>query len=103
MVQEVTAATFHKEVLQQPAAVVDMWAEWCMPCKRLAPIMEELSKEMKELKFTKLDVEAFPDLAQQYDVMNIPTVLVFKNGKEAGRITGLLPKEELKKRILSFL
>ncbi len=103
MVLEITAATFQKEVLQQPAVLVDMWAEWCMPCKRLAPIVEELSKEMKNVKFTKLNVEEFPEIAQQYGVMNIPTMIVFKKGEEAGRITGLLPKEEIKKKILSFL
>ncbi len=103
MILEVTASTFKKEVLQQPAVLVDMWAEWCAPCKRLAPIFEEFSKEMKEVKFTKLNVEEFPNIAQQYDVMNIPTMIVFKRGQEAGRITGLLPKEEIKKRIQSFL
>ncbi|HLC72200.1 MAG TPA: thioredoxin [Candidatus Nanoarchaeia archaeon] len=103
MVQEVTAATFKKEVLQPPAVLVDLWAEWCMPCKRLAPIFEELSKEMKEVRFTKLNVEEFPELAQEYGVMNIPTMLVFKNGEEAGRIVGLMSKEEIKKKIQSFL
>ncbi len=103
MVLEVTAATFQKEVLQQPAVLVDMWAEWCMPCKRLAPIFEELSKEMKEVKFTKLNVEEFPELAQEHGVMNIPTMVVFKHGEEAGRIVGLMSKEDIKKRILSFL
>ena len=103
MVLEVTAATFQKEVLQQQAVLVDMWAEWCMPCKRLAPIFEELSKEMKNVKFTKLNVEDFPQIAQEYGVMNIPTMIVFKQGEEAGRITGLMPKEEIKKKIQSFL
>ena len=103
MVLEVTAATFQKEVLQQPVVLVDLWAEWCMPCKRLAPIVEELSKEMKNVKFTKLNVEEFPKVAQEYGVMNIPTMIVFKKGEEAGRITGLLPKDEIKKRIQSFL
>ena len=103
MVLEVTAATFSKEVLQQSIVLVDMWAEWCQPCKRLAPIMEELSKEMRDIKFTKLNVEEFPEVAQQYDVMNIPTMLIFKQGEEAGRITGLLPKDEIKKKIFSFL
>ena len=102
-VTHVTPATFKKEVLQRPLAIVDMWAEWCMPCKRLAPLFEELSNELKTVTFAKLNVEEYPELAQEYDVMNIPTLLIFKNGKEVDRITGLVSKEEMKKKIQSFL
>lgn len=102
-VTHVTPATFKKEVLQQPLAIVDMWAEWCVPCKRLAPLFEELSNEIKNVTFAKLNVEEHPELAQEYDVMNIPTMLIFKNGEEADRITGLVSKDEIKKRIQNLL
>ena len=60
-VTHVTPATFKKEVLQKPLVIVDMWAEWCMPCKRLAPLFEELSNELKTVAFAKLNVEEHPE------------------------------------------
>lgn len=95
--------TLITEVPKQPLALVDMWADWCMPCKRLAPIVEELSNELKNVKFYKVDVEAFPEIAQRYDVMNIPTMLILKKGQEVDRLVGLMAKDEIKKRLQSNL
>jgi thioredoxin 1 len=74
--------------------LVDFWAGWCMPCKMLAPVIEELAEELKDsLKTAKVDVDAEGELAMEYGVMSIPTVIVFKNGLEVKRFVGVQPKE----------
>ena len=82
MAMEFTSENFAKEVLQSDVPVlVDFWASWCMPCKMLAPVIEELAEEANgSYKVGKIDVDAEPSLAAQYGIMNIPTVLVFKIG-----------------------
>ncbi|CAI7992417.1 Thioredoxin C-1 [Geodia barretti] len=81
--------------------VVDFWAEWCGPCKMIAPILEELAGENSEaFKVGKVNVDANRQTAMQYGVRSIPTLLVFKDGKVAGQIVGAMPKEALKKKIL---
>lgn len=80
--------------------VVDFWAEWCGPCKMLSPIVDELAKDMKgKVKFGKVNVDKESDLAQRFEVMSIPTLLFFKDGKQIDGLAGAMPKEELKKRI----
>jgi thioredoxin 1 len=82
------------------ALVVDLWAEWCYPCKMIAPIVEELASEYKgKVVFGKLNVDENPATAEAYDVMAIPTLLVFRDGKLADRIVGALPKEPLKSKL----
>lgn len=76
--------------------LVDFWAEWCGPCRMLGPIFEELSNEIEGVKFAKLDISANEGIAQKFGVMSIPTIILFKNGKEAGRMMGAVPKEHLK-------
>lgn len=100
----VTDENFEKEVLKsdQPV-IVDFWAEWCGPCRILGPRFEELSKEMKQLKFVKLNVDENNDTAGRYGIRSIPTMLVFKKGEVAGNIIGALPKESLKKKIEDLL
>jgi len=72
---------------------VDFWAEWCGPCKMAAPVIEELSEEYKEkLTVAKVDVDAEPDLSGKFGVMSIPTVILFKDGKEIGRQVGFAGK-----------
>ena len=95
---------FKEEVLDsKEPVVVDFWAEWCMPCKLLGPIIEELSKEMKGIKFAKLNVDENQDIAQMFFIQGIPTVIVFNNGEEAGRIVGLRDKETLRMEIQNIL
>lgn len=97
MAIEITTANFEQEVLKSDVPVlVDFWAEWCMPCKMLAPVLEELSEEANgAYKVGKINVDAVPSLAAQFSVMNIPTVLLFKNGQVADKSVGLVPKSKL--------
>ena len=88
MAMEFTSANFTEEVLNSPIPVmVDFWATWCMPCKMLAPTLEELAEEANgAYKVGKVNVDAEPALAAQFGIMNIPTVLVFKNGQVVEKI-----------------
>lgn len=87
-----TKDNFEKEI-STGLTMVDMWAEWCGPCKMLSPIIEELADEMKDkLKVAKLDVDAEPELAGLYGVQSIPTLLLFKDGKLVDRSVGAVPK-----------
>ncbi|HID25881.1 MAG TPA: thioredoxin [Thermoplasmata archaeon] len=80
--------------------VVDCWAPWCGPCKMIAPVIEELAKEMKgRVVFTKLNVDENQATAMKYQIMSIPTLLVFKNGKLVDKIIGAIPRETLKQKL----
>jgi thioredoxin 1 len=94
----VTEATFNDEVKKSDQPVlVDFWAEWCGPCRSVAPILEEISKEFAgQLKVVKLDVESNPAIAQAYKIRGIPALLLFKNGDVADQKIGALPKHQLK-------
>ena len=97
MAMELTSTNFTEEVLNPNIPVmVDFWATWCMPCKMLAPILEELSQEANgAYKVGKVNVDAEPALAAQFGIMNIPTVLVFKNGQVVEKSIGLVQKSQL--------
>ena len=89
-----TGATFKEEVMNSDKPVlIDFWATWCGPCRRQAPVVEELAEAGYEVG--KVDVDKEPSLAQQYKIMSIPTLLVFKEGKETARFVGLTSKTEL--------
>ena len=96
--QAVSDATFDTEVKSSKVPVlVDFWAEWCGPCRTVAPILEELSTEFEgRLKVVKLDVENNQGVAQTYNIRGIPALLLFKNGQVAGQKIGALPKHQLK-------
>lgn len=96
-ISELTAATFAEEVNSAEAPmVVDFWAEWCGPCKKIAPILEEIADEHSgKLQIAKLDVDSHPSIAQQFNVMSIPTLIVFKDGEEVVRVTGSKGKAQL--------
>lgn len=82
--------------------VVDFWAPWCMPCRMLGPIFEEVSKEM-EVDFAKMNTQDNPELAQENDITGIPCIIIFRDNKEIGRIVGLLQKEQLKQKITELI
>lgn len=97
MAMEITNANFKEEVLTSDVPVlIDFWASWCMPCKMLAPVIEELAAEANgAYKVGKINVDASPELASQFGIMNIPTVLVFKNGQIADKSVGVVSKSAL--------
>jgi thioredoxin 1 len=105
MAKEFNSSNFDAEVLQSEKPVaVDFWAEWCGPCKAVAPIIEQLSEEMKDqVTIGKVNVDENKEIAGKYGVMSIPTLIVYKNGNVAGQIVGAMPKEELKNRITAAL
>ncbi len=92
-----------KEEISKGTIIVDSWAEWCGPCKAATPIFAELSKEMKNVKFAKLNVDENQEIASRLSILGIPTFIVFKNGKEIGRITGLNSKAAFKVKIEEIL
>lgn len=100
-----TEKDFAQEVLQSSLPVlVDFWAEWCGPCRAIAPIVEELAGELQgKMKVAKVDVDQSQDLAAQYDVRSIPTLLVFKNGKIVEEIIGAMAKPQLLSKIKQHL
>lgn len=101
MVMPVSDETFEKEVLQSPQPIlVDFYADWCGPCRALAPIVEEIAHELNsKLKVVKLDVDQNQETAMQYGVQSIPTLLIFKNGKEVERLIGYMSKSKLLSKI----
>ncbi len=96
---------FDSEAMQSEIPViVDFWATWCPPCKILAPVFEELAGEYEgKVKFAKLNTDEARNVAQKYSIMSIPTLIVFKGGKEIERMVGALPKEALKEKIDALL
>ena len=79
--------------------VVDFFATWCGPCKMLGPVFEELSTEINDIKFIKVDIDEHEDLCRKYKVMSVPTLIVFYKGKEVKRNIGFIPKDKLKEFI----
>lgn len=101
MVLALTSANFKTEVIDSKVPVlVDFWAEWCGPCRMFTPTMEALNKDYAgKVKFAKVNVDEESELAAEYKVMSIPTILLFKGGKIAASTVGAVPKDALKKWI----
>ena len=98
---DVTDSDFEEQVVNADTPVlVDFWADWCAPCKMIAPIVEELAEEFDgKVKFTKLDVDSNPKSAMTYGIRSIPTLLIFKGGQPVDQIVGAVPKKALKSKI----
>ena len=100
-----TDADFQKEVLEaEGLVIVDFWAEWCAPCRMLAPTFEKLASEFAgRMKFVKVNVDASPDAPSQQGVRGIPTLILFRNGQEVDRVVGVLPERRLRAQLEGHL
>ncbi len=98
---EVNESNFKEEVLDSPIPVlVDFWAEWCVPCKMVEPIVEEIEKEKSgKLKVVRINVDDNQNIAIQYGIMSIPTLMIFSNGKLVDQIVGAVPKRVIEAKI----
>ena len=94
---DLTKENFQAEITKSDKLVlVDFWAVWCGPCQMMAPILHELEAEMPDVQIGKVNVDEHMDLARQFRVVSIPTLIIFKNGQEVQRMVGVTSKEELK-------
>lgn len=99
-VLKISTDNFKKEVLEESKTVViDFYADWCGPCKMLSPVVEAVANEKENTKFVKINVDEAQELAVQYNIMSIPTLVVIKEGKEVNRTVGFIDKSELLKLI----
>jgi thioredoxin 2 len=97
----VTDQTFNEEVLSRPEPVlVDCWAPWCAPCHMVAPVLEQLASEYQgRIKIAKLNVDENPITSSQYGIQSIPTMLIFKNGRQIDKLIGALPRQEIEQHV----
>ncbi len=101
---EATDANFETEINTGVPVLVDFWAEWCGPCKKLGPVVEELAKDFQgKAKIMKLNVDQNMQTAQRFQVMSIPTLIFFKQGKAVDQIVGAVPKNVIETKLTSLL
>lgn len=96
MTTTLTSSNFDTEVMQSSKPVlIDFYANWCMPCKMLAPVIDEIASEVQDVKICKVNVDEQAELAQQFQIMSIPTLVVMKDGKVVNKTMGARPKREI--------
>ncbi len=104
MLKKIEKEDFEKEVLKNSKmVVVDFFATWCGPCQMLMPVLEEISKERDDFDIIEIDVDKAQDLAMQYDIEAVPTMIIFKNGTAIDRIGGYYAKDELEEELKRYL
>ena len=96
---ELVKDTNYKELIKEGKVVIDCFANWCGPCKMLSPIIDSLSEELTDVKFYKIDVDEAENITTDYEIMSIPTILIFEDGKQKEKVVGFRSKEELKEII----
>jgi thioredoxin 1 len=100
MAMNVTTNNFQNEVIDAKEPVlIDFFANWCVPCKMLSPVIDELAQEMPSVKVVKVNVDEEPELAQKFQVMSIPTLVVMKDGKMVNKTIGVRPKDEIREML----
>lgn len=104
-VKTITTANFEAEVLKSDVPVlIDFWAGWCMPCKMIAPIIDQLADQhVGKVKVAKVDVDANPEIAARYSIMSIPAVFLFKNGEKVDQLVGARPKAHFDEMIEKYI
>ena len=104
MANVITDSNFQEIIQANNVVMIDFWAEWCGPCKRVSPIVDELSEEYEGKAFIgKVDVEENPETPEKYLIRNIPTILFFKDGELADKAIGALPKSDLENKLKALL
>ncbi len=99
---EISSREFGETISKNEVVVVDFYAEWCFPCIMLAPVIEELASKLKKIKFTRMNVDENKQISARFNITSIPCLIIFKNGKEVGRITGAFPEEVLEEKIEKY-
>lgn len=103
MVKVIEEKDFKNEI-KEGLVIVDFFATWCGPCKMLSPVLEELSSEMEgKVKFLKIDVDECSDTANEYNISNIPAMVIFKDGEKKDLLVGFAPKENIKEKLEMYL
>lgn len=91
------------DTIEKGVVVVDFFATWCGPCKMLAPVLDELNEELKDVDFVKVDIDKSMDLAQKFRIVSVPTMKIFKDGEEVDTLMGFMPKAQIKSTVESHL
>lgn len=99
-----TDQTFNEAIQSQKPLLVDFWAEWCPPCKAMAPALEEIANDLVQtIDVAKVDVDAYPEIAKKAEVMSIPTLILYKDGHRIARFVGAVGLEQLRETLAEYL